>query len=78
MNDDRIHFLQKESTGGTSQMESNDGFEPWSYRKTAILSKYTTSEKLSITTSFLSASEKDKGKTIIMLVNFLAWFKIWF
>ncbi|XP_033326331.2 VPS35 endosomal protein-sorting factor-like [Megalopta genalis] len=32
--------------------------EPWSTRRNAILSKYTTSEKLSIVTSFLSGGEK--------------------
>ena len=38
-----------------------DTFEPWSAKRASILSKYTTSEKLSITTSFLSQSDKDKG-----------------
>ncbi|XP_015437883.1 PREDICTED: UPF0505 protein C16orf62 homolog [Dufourea novaeangliae] len=32
--------------------------EPWSTRRTAILNKYTTSEKLSIVTSFLTGGEK--------------------
>ncbi|KAK2587997.1 hypothetical protein KPH14_004073 [Odynerus spinipes] len=32
--------------------------EPWSAKRAAILSKYTTSEKLSIVTSFLSGGEK--------------------
>lgn len=32
--------------------------EPWSVRRSAILSKYITSEKLSIVTSFLSGGEK--------------------
>lgn len=32
--------------------------EPWSIRRSAILSKYTTSEKLSIVTSFLPGGEK--------------------
>lgn len=35
--------------------------EPWSFKRSAILSKYTTSEKLSITTSFLLPINKDKG-----------------
>ncbi|XP_046994763.1 VPS35 endosomal protein-sorting factor-like isoform X1 [Schistocerca americana] len=35
-----------------------DNIEPWSSRKSAILSKFTTSEKLSIMTSFLSGGEK--------------------
>lgn len=32
--------------------------EPWSARRSTILNKYTTSEKLSIVTSFLSGGEK--------------------
>lgn len=32
--------------------------EPWSSRKAAILTKFTTSEKISIVTSFLSEGEK--------------------
>ncbi|XP_076459289.1 VPS35 endosomal protein-sorting factor-like [Babylonia areolata] len=38
----------------------DESFEPWSTKKTSILAKFTTSEKLSITTSFLSASDKEK------------------
>ncbi|XP_029646027.1 VPS35 endosomal protein sorting factor-like [Octopus sinensis] len=38
----------------------DDNFEPWCLKKAGILSKYTTSEKLSITTSFLSTSDKEK------------------
>lgn len=30
-----------------------EGFEPWSIKKSAILQKYTTNEKLTIVTSFL-------------------------
>ncbi len=44
----------------------DDTFEPWNVKKSGILSKFTTSEKLSITTSFLSAGnsqEKDKGRS---------------
>ncbi|GFO28653.1 upf0505 protein c16orf62-like protein [Plakobranchus ocellatus] len=37
-----------------------DSFEPWSFKKAAILAKYTTSEKLSITTSFLSTSDQER------------------
>ncbi|KAK6625056.1 hypothetical protein RUM43_005347 [Polyplax serrata] len=40
-----------------------DNFEPWSVRKSAILSKFTTSEKLSMVTSFLSGGEKVVIKT---------------
>lgn len=41
----------------------DESFEPWSMKKAAILNKYTTSEKLSIATSFLSGGEKVIGKT---------------
>ena len=39
----------------------DDLIEPWSARKSAILNKFTTSEKLSIVTSFLSGGEKGTG-----------------
>lgn len=41
----------------SKKVHVDDSFEPWSSKKSAILSKYTTSEKLSITTSFLSGGE---------------------
>ncbi|XP_052791278.1 VPS35 endosomal protein-sorting factor-like [Mya arenaria] len=48
------------SDGGKSRTGSlDDSFEPWSAKKVEILARYTTSEKLSITTSFLSASDKE-------------------
>lgn len=39
-----------------------DSIEPWCNRRAAILAKYTTSEKLSIVTSFLSGGEKGNLK----------------
>ncbi|PNF32008.1 hypothetical protein B7P43_G06573 [Cryptotermes secundus] len=47
----------------TDQRKSKDALlddviEPWATRKSAILNKFTTSEKLSIVTSFLSGGEK--------------------
>lgn len=41
--------------------ELDVNFEPWSSKRANILTKYTTSEKLSITTSFLTTSDKEKG-----------------
>ncbi|XP_077490535.1 VPS35 endosomal protein-sorting factor-like [Amblyomma americanum] len=38
-------------------------FEPWEHKKAAILAKYSTAEKLSIATSFLSGGEKVVVKT---------------
>jgi hypothetical protein len=35
--------------------------EPWSLKRSAILAKYTTCEKLSLTTSFLLPMNKDKS-----------------
>ncbi|CAL1536882.1 unnamed protein product [Lymnaea stagnalis] len=46
-----------EVDGGNSLSET---FEPWSLKKAGILARYTTSEKLSITTSFLSPSDQEK------------------
>ncbi|XP_055636101.1 VPS35 endosomal protein sorting factor-like [Toxorhynchites rutilus septentrionalis] len=43
-----------------------DLVEPWSARRIAILSKYTTNEKLSIVTSFLSGGETIKSATTTM------------
>ena len=44
--------------------EAKSSFEPWLVKKSAILSKYTTVEKLSITSSFLTpiaGAVKDKA-----------------
>ena len=45
-------FLQSSlPKGGSNTKESEDDFfEPWSSKRSGILAKYTTSEKLSITT----------------------------
>uniref|UniRef100_A0A182SMC8 Uncharacterized protein n=1 Tax=Anopheles maculatus TaxID=74869 RepID=A0A182SMC8_9DIPT len=40
-----------------------DLIEPWAARRGAILNKYTTSEKLSIVTSFLTGGETIKPQT---------------
>lgn len=44
----------KEKLEKIKEDEAKLSFEPWSLRKNAILSKYTTVEKLSITSSFLN------------------------
>ncbi|KAL3877496.1 hypothetical protein ACJMK2_035196 [Sinanodonta woodiana] len=49
-----------EKKGAGNENELDDSFEPWYCKKAGIIAKYTTSEKLSITTSFLSASDKEK------------------
>lgn len=51
------HFVTK--GGGTL----DESFESWAVKKSGILAKYSTSEKLSITTSFLSGGEKVMVKT---------------
>ena len=56
--------FQKDSRSGSVSSVSSDGddmFEPWTAKRAGILGKYTTSEKLSITTSFLSSADKEKG-----------------
>lgn len=55
---------ERESFGKRSKpVNLEETFEPWNVKKTSILSKYTTSEKLSIMTSFLSGGEKVVIKT---------------
>lgn len=56
----RIFFSFKSEDG------LDETFEPWSAKKAGILTKYTTSEKLSITTSFLSSADKEKSKSIMI------------
>ncbi|KAI6660497.1 hypothetical protein LOD99_14081 [Oopsacas minuta] len=52
---------RKEQKGEVFQeLPTEKEFEPWSAKRTYILGKYTTSERLSITTSFLSEEEKEK------------------
>ncbi|CAK9829613.1 VPS35 endosomal protein-sorting factor-like [Anthophora retusa] len=46
------------ATGKKSRDTAEELVEPWSTRRAAILNKYTTLEKLSIVTSFLSGGEK--------------------
>ncbi|KAL4240173.1 hypothetical protein ACF0H5_000967 [Mactra antiquata] len=48
-----------ESSAKVRAMSLDDSFEPWSAKRADILSRYTTSEKLSITTSFLSSADKE-------------------
>ncbi|XP_076309475.1 VPS35 endosomal protein-sorting factor-like isoform X2 [Tachypleus tridentatus] len=47
----------------SKKSKHEENFEPWTSKRNAILNKYTTSEKLSITTSFLSGGEKVVVKT---------------
>ncbi|XP_059611649.1 VPS35 endosomal protein sorting factor-like [Phlebotomus argentipes] len=53
------------SSSGGKKMDSplEEAIEPWSSRRSAILSKYTTAERLSIVTSFVSGSESIKAQT---------------
>lgn len=62
-----IFFPQKEISA-SRKCKIDDTFEPWSTKKVAILNKYTTSEKLSIATSFLSGGEK--GTYLLMYIEF--------
>ena len=41
-----------------SKMANSDSFEPWSVKRTVILSKYTTTEKLSIVTVMAPSVDK--------------------
>lgn len=42
---------------------SKDSFEPWAVKKMAILTKFTTQEKLSITTSVYSPSSSHSANS---------------
>ncbi|XP_064405950.1 VPS35 endosomal protein-sorting factor-like [Halichondria panicea] len=44
-------------------METDVTFEPWSSKRTTILGSYTTSDRIPITTSFLSSDERAKLET---------------
>jgi len=46
-----------------SKTPSSDGFEPWSTKRTGILSKYTTTEKLSIVTVMGPSTDKKDAST---------------
>ena len=49
--------------------EEKMAFEPWSLKKSRILSKYTTIEKLSITSSFLSQANGGGGGSVLTSKN---------
>ena len=46
----------------------DETFEPWSSKRTSILSTYTTSQRIPITTSFLPSEEREKCETLSLLV----------
>lgn len=54
--------------------------EPWSTRRTAILNKFTTSEKLSLVSSFISGGEKGIYshilKDTVVLIQYLIYVKL--
>lgn len=57
-----VSFKEKQEKLKESEVKSS--FEPWSLKKPNILAKYTTLEKLTITSSFLTpiaGAVKDKG-----------------
>ena len=52
---------RKGDQGGVFQeLPTEKEFEPWSAKRTNILGKYTTNERLSIMTSFLTEEDKEK------------------
>lgn len=53
-----IIFQWDRSDDKKSKDTSQEYIEPWSVRRTSILNKYTTSEKLSMMSSFLSGGER--------------------
>ncbi|XP_005101203.1 VPS35 endosomal protein sorting factor-like [Aplysia californica] len=55
----RSNSVKSQKMDGENE-EIDDSFEPWSLKRAGILTKYTTSEKLSITTSFLSTGDQER------------------
>ncbi|XP_077526867.1 VPS35 endosomal protein-sorting factor-like [Haemaphysalis longicornis] len=55
--------VEVRGSGADAAGQTSPRFEPWSQKKAAILAKYSTAEKLSIATSFLSGGEKVVVKT---------------
>ncbi|PFX19484.1 UPF0505 protein C16orf62 [Stylophora pistillata] len=55
---------KEQSSSISNEDTSKSSFEPWLNKRLGILAKYTTSQKLSITTSFLSSSEKSEKMVI--------------
>lgn len=60
--------LAKALAAATSQTDDmpklDDSFEPWESKKIGILARYTTNEKLSLTSSFLGGTAGAKGSTV--------------
>ncbi|CAI8033056.1 VPS35 endosomal protein-sorting factor-like [Geodia barretti] len=59
---------ESSSTFGAKKTEMmnvgiDETFEPWSSKRTSILSTYTTSQRIPITTSFLPSEEREKLET---------------
>lgn len=55
---------KEQSSSVTNKEKSQSDFKPWLKKRVGILAKYTTSQKLSISTSFLSSSEKSEKMVI--------------
>lgn len=47
-----------------------DTFEPWNVKKHAILHRFTTQEKLSITTSVFATEHGKNGFVVKFLINY--------
>jgi len=62
----RLSVTEASSFSGGLIRSSRDSFEPWAVKKMGILSKFTTQEKLSITTSVYASSSGSgsAGKTL--------------
>jgi hypothetical protein len=56
-----------EEAKGKKHAVATDDIEPWSVRRLAILNRYTTSERLTIMTSFLTGGEMSKADVSKML-----------
>eukprot|EP00049_Salpingoeca_infusionum_P003952 m.73039 g.73039 ORF g.73039 m.73039 type:complete len:934 (+) comp12354_c1_seq1:63-2864(+) len=54
MDDDPLRAAVVKATRNTKKVALDDSFEPWEARKPGILAKYTTTQKLSLVSSFLT------------------------
>ena len=54
-----------------------DDFEPWSAKKTSILSRYTTSEKISITTVSTPGCELSPACVCAVTASFVPLMYFW-
>lgn len=61
------------NTFGKKTIQTDESFEPWKSKKAAILSKYTTSERLTFMSFDLSPAEKAALKGPTSVTEKVSW-----